>query len=262
LSGAQLSPPGGVQQWTFTDSEPANKIYAGIAGNGSIFTKGNGPAPQGLQVGFISGKSSISQTVSLAKGTYSLSLLVAQSWRNESPETLEVFVDTNQVGNIKPSGTKYEPFVIPFTVGAGAHLITLKGAAVAGSTVLIDALAFQTASPLTGVQKPTHPVTVQFLAPPVGGSARSPLAPVLVDVFNRFGVSWRGLNVSVILIRVGKGPHGHLVRGSVVHAKATNGIAIFRRLIISAPGQYILRARVGRQHVDSPVFDIGLALPH
>jgi hypothetical protein len=83
LDGTQLSPPGGVQQWTITDASSA--IFAGIAGNGSIDTKGNGPAPQGLQVGFISGKSRISQTVPLAKGTYSLSLLVAKSWNNQSP---------------------------------------------------------------------------------------------------------------------------------------------------------------------------------
>jgi hypothetical protein len=258
LSGAQLSPPGGVQQWTFTDASSA--IFAGIAGNGSIYTKNNGPAPQGLQAGFISGKSSISQTITLAKGTYELSLLVAQSWRNQSPQTLEVFVGTNQVGNFKPSDTKYEPFVIPFTVGAGPHTITIKGADNGGSTVLIDALSLQTALPLTGVGHPQHPATVQFLAPPAGGSAGSPLAPVLVRVFDRTGELWSGLNVTVTLVRVDKGSRGHLVRGSVVHAKTVDGVATFSRLIISAPGMYVLRAKVGRQHVVSAAFDIGPTL--
>ena len=87
LNGTELSPPGGDQPWTFTDS--SSTIFAGIAGNGSIYTKGNGPAPQGLQVGFIQGKSSISQTVTLAKGTYTLSLMAAQAARNQSPQSLD-----------------------------------------------------------------------------------------------------------------------------------------------------------------------------
>jgi hypothetical protein len=37
LHGTQLSPPGGDQPWTFTDS--SNSSFAGIAGNGSIYTK-------------------------------------------------------------------------------------------------------------------------------------------------------------------------------------------------------------------------------
>jgi hypothetical protein len=43
--------------------------------------------------------------------------------------------------------------------------------------------------------------------------------------------------------------------------KAVGGIATFRRLIISAPGRYVLRATVGRKHVDSAAFDIAAALP-
>jgi len=69
-------------------------------------------APQGLQVGFIEGKSSISQTVTLAKGTYTLSLLAAQAARKQSPQSLDVFVDTTQVGTIKPSDPKYAQFLI------------------------------------------------------------------------------------------------------------------------------------------------------
>ena len=46
LHGTQLQ-PGGDQPWTFTDSNPGQKIYAGIASNGSAYTKGNGPAPRG-----------------------------------------------------------------------------------------------------------------------------------------------------------------------------------------------------------------------
>ena len=97
LNGTQLSPPGGDQPWTFTDG--SSTIFAGIAGNGSIYTKGNEPAPQGLQVGFVQGISSISQTVTLANGTYTLSLLAAQAASNQSPQSLDVFVDTDAGGH-------------------------------------------------------------------------------------------------------------------------------------------------------------------
>jgi hypothetical protein len=269
LNGTQLSPPGGDQPWTFTDS--SNSIFAGIAGNGSIYTERNGPAPEGLQAGFIEGTSSISQTVTLANGKYTLSLLAAQSWRNRSPQLLDVFVDSSQVGTIKPTGTKYEQFLIPFTVGAGTHIIMFQGAADGDSTVLIDAVAFQTASALTGVRQRKHPATtgvrhrkhpatVEFLKQPVSGSAGRVLAPVLVEVFDRSGELVKGLDVRLTLIRVGKGPRGHLVRGSVVHAKTVAGVATFRRLRIRKPGEYVLRAGVGRQHADSAAFDIAPAL--
>ena len=44
LHGTQLK-PSGDEPWTFTDGNPTNKIYAGIAGNGSIYTKQNGRPP-------------------------------------------------------------------------------------------------------------------------------------------------------------------------------------------------------------------------
>ncbi len=147
LNGTQLSPPSGDQPWTFTDS--SSTIFAGIAGNGSIYTKGNDPAPQGLQVGFISGMSSISQTVTLANGSYTLSLQAAQAWSNQTRQSLTVLVDQTPMGTIDPSDMKYAQFGISFTVGAGPHTITFQGTKAGKSTVLIDAVAFQTASALT-----------------------------------------------------------------------------------------------------------------
>ena len=88
----------------------------------------------------------------------------------------------------------------------------------------------------TGVEPRKAPATVEFLAQPVSGSACSTLAPVLVEVFDRSGVLWSGLDVRLTLIRLGKESRGHLVRGSVVQAKTVGGVATFRRLIISAPG--------------------------
>jgi hypothetical protein len=259
LHGAQLAPAAGAQQWVFTDA--SNSFFAGIAGNGSIYTKQNGPAPQGLQVAFIQGKSRISQQITLAQGTYTLSLMAAQRATNQSPQTLNVIVDTTQVGTVDPTGPKYAQSLITFTVGAGAHTIIFQGTSTAGGTVLIDAVGFKTPSALTGVQQDKQPASVEFLEGPDSGSARSNLGPVLVEAFNRSGDLLKGENVRLTLIRVGRKSRGHLVRGSVVHAKALGGVATFRRLIISAPGRYILRAWVGRRHVDSAVFEIGPALP-
>ncbi len=104
-----------------------------------------------------------------------------------------------------------------------------------------------------------RPVTVEFLAQPESGSTGRKLAPVLVEVFDRSGKLWGGLQVRLTLIRIGKGSRGHFVRGSVVQAKTVGGVATFRRLKISAPGRYILRAKVGRQHADSAPFDIEAA---
>jgi hypothetical protein len=166
------------------------------------------------------------------------------------------------VGTVNPSNTKYAQLFITFTVGAGTHTIMFQGTSAGDSTVLIDSVAFQTASALTGVEKGRHPATVEFLVQSGSGSAGSTLAPVLVAVFDRSGAPWNGLNVRLTLIRVGKRSRGHLVRGSVVHAKTAGGVATFRRLTISAPGRHVLRATLGRQHADSAAFDIGPALPH
>ena len=185
LHGPELSPPAGDQPWTFTDS--SSSLFAGIAGNGSFYTKKNGPAPQGLQVGFIQGKSSISQMVTLAKGTYTLSGMAAQSWRNQSPQSLMVFVDATLAGAIDPSNTDYAKFQIPFSVGAGTHTILFQGTKAGDFTVLIDAIGFQTPSSLPGVEQHKHPVTVEFLVQPVSGTTGSTLAPLLVDVTDRSG---------------------------------------------------------------------------
>jgi hypothetical protein len=66
----QYDPSG--SPWTFADQ-------AGVAGNGSGFTAGNPDAPEGTQVAFLQGAgASISQSLTFASGTYSLSFLAAQ----------------------------------------------------------------------------------------------------------------------------------------------------------------------------------------
>jgi hypothetical protein len=138
-----------TKDWTFTDGGANNTApFAGIAfGNESTFTEGNPVPPQALQVGFIQGKSTISQVVTLASGSYTLSLLAAQSAVNQGVQSLNVLVDNKVVGTVKPKGTKYDKFTFTFPiVGTGKHTITFVGTATASDpskapTVLIDSVA-------------------------------------------------------------------------------------------------------------------------
>jgi hypothetical protein len=145
--------------WTFTDSPTQPQTwFAGIAfNNDSDYTTGNPPAPEGLQVGFVQGDSSISQTVTLGQGTYTFSLYAAQSARNQTPQSLNVLVDGTPVGTIEPKDTTYELSTVQFTVGAGKHTITFQGTQMSDSTVLIDEIACQPAPALTRGVHQRHP---------------------------------------------------------------------------------------------------------
>ena len=67
--GYQYAPAGAT--WVFSGG--------GISGNGSGFTSGNPPAPEGSQVAFLqNGSSQAVQTANIAAGTYTLSIRAAQ----------------------------------------------------------------------------------------------------------------------------------------------------------------------------------------
>ena len=105
----------------------------------ATYTTGSPPPPEGLQVGFIQGNSSISQTVTLPAGSYTLSLDAAQRATPQSPQSLNVLVDGMVVGTIQASGTTYQTESVSFTVAAGQHTITFQGTETSDSTELIDA---------------------------------------------------------------------------------------------------------------------------
>ena len=123
--------------WTFSTG-------AGVAGNGGGFTDGNPDAPDGTQVAFLQGPSSVSQAVSLAAGTYSLSFSAAQRGDgNYSTQTIQVQVDGTVVGTFTPASASYSAYnTASFTVTAGAHTITFVGTDPDGAdkdnTALID----------------------------------------------------------------------------------------------------------------------------
>ncbi len=128
-------------QYDPTGSPWAFSGFAGVAANGSSFTAGGPNAPQGGQVAFIQMTGSLSQSVVLAGGTYSISLEAAQRAIGPSNQTVEVLVDGAPVSTITPSGTSYAEYdSATFTVGSGAHTIELLGLDPHGgdNTALID----------------------------------------------------------------------------------------------------------------------------
>jgi hypothetical protein len=112
--------PGG-SPWTFNGS-------SGVAGNGSGFTDGNPDAPQGTQVAFLQGFGSISQSVTFAAGTYSISFSAAQRGNDNSSQRFQVLVDGNVLGTFTPGSASYTTYTTDsFTVTAGSHTISFVG---------------------------------------------------------------------------------------------------------------------------------------
>ena len=115
-----------------------------MTANGTGFTSGNPDAPQGGQVAFIQGTGSISQAVTFAAGTYTLSFTAAQRGNWGDAQTLNVLVDGKVVGTFNTlAGTAYATLTTDtFDVTAGSHTVTLQGTNLNGgdSTMFIDQL--------------------------------------------------------------------------------------------------------------------------
>jgi hypothetical protein len=131
--------------WTFTGT-------AGIAANPSTYAKNN-PAPQGIQVGYISNVSSISQSVTLQAGqAYAVSFYVAERLLDNGSldkQTLEIRLDNGTViGTFTPPSKNPTSGYVLFTSNAfkvndpGPHTITIAGTNLNGgdNTALIDAV--------------------------------------------------------------------------------------------------------------------------
>jgi hypothetical protein len=120
---------------------------AGVAANGSGFTSGNPPAPEGAQVAFLQETGSFSQRVAdWAAGSYVITFDAAQRGGG-SHQNFEVLVDGTVVGTFKPTGTSYQTYTTAaFTVTAGADTIEFLGLNTAGgdNTAFIDAVSVVT----------------------------------------------------------------------------------------------------------------------
>jgi hypothetical protein len=146
-AGFEYDPTG--SPWTFTGS-------SGISGNGTAFTNGNPAAPQGSQVVFLQNSSGISQAVTFAAGTYTISFNAAQRGNWGGAQTLQVLVDGNVVGTFNNlSGSGYSTLTTNgFTVTAGSHVISIQGTNLTGgdNTAFIDQVSINQVT--TGMTDP------------------------------------------------------------------------------------------------------------
>ncbi|MBA4065581.1 MAG: hypothetical protein C0501_18080 [Isosphaera sp.] len=127
----RYAPAGGP--WAFSES-------AGVSGNGSGFTGGNPSAPQGAQVAFLQGQSSVGQAVFLAPGTYELTFRAAQrgNANPDGPQTVRAGL-AGTTRTFTPAGTDYQAFTGTFTVAAaGTYSLVLDGTVGGDSTAFLD----------------------------------------------------------------------------------------------------------------------------
>jgi hypothetical protein len=134
-SSYQYDPPAGTTSWIFAAG-------SGVQGNGSAFHAAT--APDGTQAAFIQGQGSMTQAVSLAPGSYTLTLMAARRpegcCSNPLIQPVMLTVDGIQVGNlISPASTNWQSFSIPVTIAtSGPHTFTFTGTINADMTTFID----------------------------------------------------------------------------------------------------------------------------
>jgi hypothetical protein len=139
LSGSyQYNPSAAGIGWSFSTA-------SGIQGNGSAWRAT--AAPDGSQTAFIQHLGTISQTLSLNAGNYTLSFKAARRACCVSPyvQPIIVSVDGTQIGSlVSPASTSFSSFSIPFSVSTtGAHTITFTGTDASDKTTFIDAVTVQ-----------------------------------------------------------------------------------------------------------------------
>ena len=141
--------------WTFTAQNGANG--SGVTTNGSAFTSGNPPAPQGGQVGFLQGTGTISQAVSgFTPGiNYTIVFSAAQRGNGGNAQTWNVQINGSTIGSFAPpaSATNYTDYVVYLTATASSQTLTFVGTDLNGgdNTIFLDNVRIQVApnSPAT-----------------------------------------------------------------------------------------------------------------
>ena len=136
--GYQYNPTGAGVGWTFSST-------SGIQGNGSAWNAV--AAPDGVQTAFVQMTGTISQTLSLNAGSYTLSFRAAQRTCC-GVQPVKVTVDGTQIGSlVSPASGSFAAFSIPFSVsGSGSHTIVFAGTDPNDRTTFIDAVTLGTGS--------------------------------------------------------------------------------------------------------------------
>ena len=120
--------------WTNGGSVPNS---SGLAGNGAGM--GNPNSVDGAQVAYIQGGATISQNVTFAEaGTYTISFQAAYR-QYGGKHAFTVLVDGVSVGTFNPSSLDFRGYSATFSVSAGTHQITFRGATeTSDKTAFID----------------------------------------------------------------------------------------------------------------------------
>ncbi len=144
ISSYEYGPPGA--SWTFVALSGVNG--SGISANGSAFTSGNPNAPQGVQVAFLQGTSTITQTFTgLVTGAiYQITFAAAQRnniYGAQTGQTWQLSMDGTTIGSYAPpeSAQSYSNYTAIFTASSATnHTIVFVGTDINGgdNTVFLD----------------------------------------------------------------------------------------------------------------------------
>ena len=137
----QYKPAGG--SWAFTAQ--SGTTGSGLAANRSAFTAANPNAPNGVQVAFLQGLGTITQTLSgFVPGTsYGITFSAAQRGTyNNGGQTWNVMIGNTVIGSFSPaaSATNYTDYVVAFKATAASQSLSFVGTDTRGgdNTILLD----------------------------------------------------------------------------------------------------------------------------
>jgi hypothetical protein len=134
-TGYQYNPTGAGVGWTFSST-------SGIQHNGSAWNAA--AAPDGVQTAFVQMTGTITQTLSLNAGSYTLAFRAAQRTCC-GVQPVKVTVDGTQIGSlVSPASGSFAAFSIPFSVASsGTHTIMFAGTDPNDRTTFIDNVTIQ-----------------------------------------------------------------------------------------------------------------------
>lgn len=152
VNGSFETPPQGSGGYSYgTGGGTWNFVGgAGLTGNPSAFTSGNPNTSDGLQVAFLQVDGSMTQSVTLSAGTYTLTYRAAQRGNYQyGTQVVRASLDGTPLGTFQPVGTAYEASpTYTFTVTAGSHTFELAGVGGGGGdyTAFVDSVVLASAS--------------------------------------------------------------------------------------------------------------------
>ncbi|HLP77108.1 MAG TPA: family 78 glycoside hydrolase catalytic domain, partial [Candidatus Paceibacterota bacterium] len=142
FSTFQYSPSGGM--WMFSAQSGNNG--SGITANGSLFNSSNPNAPEGAQVAFLQGFSTIAQIISgfVPGANYTVTFSAAQraGQFQQSRQTWDLRLDGAVIASYGPAATatSFADYTAGFTATAAAHTLSFVGTDLPGgdNTVFLD----------------------------------------------------------------------------------------------------------------------------